>query len=143
MFASPQKVEVLANAFLRAVARGRDNELFVILADLLQNLVRFGVNPYYVFQCRPVRRVKHGFQIPISEAYRIVEQAKAQLDGHSKRFKFIMSHRTGKIEIVGMDEDRMYFKYHQAKHPRNRGRFFSRPMDRRAGWLDDLHPTKS
>jgi hypothetical protein len=36
LFTSPQKVEVLAKAFLRAVARGRDNELFVILADLLE-----------------------------------------------------------------------------------------------------------
>src|SRR5260370_11781373 len=35
-FASPKKVEVLAQSFLRAVARGRDNELFVILADLLE-----------------------------------------------------------------------------------------------------------
>jgi uncharacterized protein (DUF58 family) len=36
LFASPRKVEVLAKAFLRAVARGRDNELFVVLADLLE-----------------------------------------------------------------------------------------------------------
>ena len=36
LFASPGKVEVLTKAFLRAVARGRDNELFVILADLLE-----------------------------------------------------------------------------------------------------------
>ena len=35
LFAAPRKIEVLANAFLRAVACGRDNELFVILADLL------------------------------------------------------------------------------------------------------------
>jgi uncharacterized protein (DUF58 family) len=36
LFAAPRKIEVLAGAFLRAVARGRDNELFVILADLLE-----------------------------------------------------------------------------------------------------------
>ena len=36
MFAAPEKVAVLADALLRAVARGRDNELFVLLADLLE-----------------------------------------------------------------------------------------------------------
>jgi uncharacterized protein (DUF58 family) len=34
--ARPEKVGVLARALLRAVARGRDNELFVLMADLLE-----------------------------------------------------------------------------------------------------------
>ena len=37
LFASPAKTGVLADSFLRAVARGRDNELFVIMADLLES----------------------------------------------------------------------------------------------------------
>src|SRR5207253_11088723 len=36
LFAAPDKIEVLSGALLRAVARGRDNELFVLLADLLE-----------------------------------------------------------------------------------------------------------
>jgi uncharacterized protein (DUF58 family) len=36
LFASPGKVDVLAKALLRAVAKGRDNELFVLLIDLLE-----------------------------------------------------------------------------------------------------------
>jgi uncharacterized protein (DUF58 family) len=36
LFAAPGKVSVLARALLHAVARGRDNELFVLLADLLE-----------------------------------------------------------------------------------------------------------
>jgi len=36
LFAAPEKVEVLARGLLRAVGRGRDNELFVLLADLLE-----------------------------------------------------------------------------------------------------------
>ena len=36
LFASPQKVTVLANALVRSVGRGHDNELFVLLADLLE-----------------------------------------------------------------------------------------------------------
>jgi uncharacterized protein (DUF58 family) len=35
-FAAPQKVPVLAAALLRSVAHGHDNELFVLLADLLE-----------------------------------------------------------------------------------------------------------
>lgn len=36
LFACPSKVEVLAGALLRAVGKGQDNELFVLLADLLE-----------------------------------------------------------------------------------------------------------
>ena len=36
LFAAPNKVPVLASALTRAVGRGRDNELFVLLADLLE-----------------------------------------------------------------------------------------------------------
>jgi uncharacterized protein (DUF58 family) len=36
LFAAPGKVDVLAAALLRAVGKGHDNELFVLLADLLE-----------------------------------------------------------------------------------------------------------
>src|SRR5579884_344851 len=36
LFAAPDKVRMLADALVRAVGRGRDNELFVLLADLLE-----------------------------------------------------------------------------------------------------------
>jgi uncharacterized protein (DUF58 family) len=36
LFAAPEKVRVLADALVRAVSKGRDNELFVLLADLLE-----------------------------------------------------------------------------------------------------------
>src|SRR5262249_1039580 len=36
LFALPDKVGVLARALLQAVSRGRDNELYVLLADLLE-----------------------------------------------------------------------------------------------------------
>ncbi len=36
LFAAPDKVPVLAEALIRAVGRGRDNELFVLLVDLLE-----------------------------------------------------------------------------------------------------------
>ncbi|MBC8525346.1 MAG: KamA family radical SAM protein [Candidatus Cloacimonetes bacterium] len=109
-----------------------------ILAELQNRLVSIGINPYYVFQCRPVKRVKQFFQVPLYKGYEIVEQAKRKLNGHSKRFRYVMSHRTGKIEIVGIVGDEIYFKYHQAKDPRNYGKFFKRRLNKTAGWLDEL-----
>ncbi|NQT65037.1 MAG: KamA family radical SAM protein [FCB group bacterium] len=113
-----------------------------VLAELQNKLVAIGINPYYVFQCRPVKRVKNHFQIPIYDGYNIVEQAKRKLNGHSKRFKFIMSHKTGKIEIIGIMNDEIYFKYHQAKDVRNEGRIFKRRLNKTAGWLDEFPVNK-
>jgi lysine 2,3-aminomutase len=110
----------------------------VILADLQNKLVGIRVNPYYVFQCRPVARVKRTFQVPLYDGYRIIEDAKKLLNGHSKRFRYIMSHHTGKTEILGIMNGRFLFKYHQAKNSGDQGRIFTREVDRDATWLDDL-----
>jgi lysine 2,3-aminomutase len=108
------------------------------LATLMNSLVSIGVAPYYVFQCRPVKRVKGHFQVPIFEGVRIVEKAKADCNGHSKRFKYVMSHKTGKIEILGVMDGEVYFKYHEAKNRKNLGVMFKRRVDEKAGWLDDF-----
>ncbi len=108
------------------------------MAQLQRGLVRIGVVPYYVFQCRPVKRVKKHFQVPLYEACRIMEETHTKLDGHTKRFRFIMSHTTGKIEILGIDGDRFLFKYHQARDPRDYGKVFTRNVDKTSTWLDDL-----
>lgn len=114
------------------------NDNPTVLSELMLKLTSIGVNPYYVFQCRPVKRVKHHFQIPLVKAYKIIEEAKKKLDGHSKRFKYIMAHKTGKIEIIGILKGYMYFKYHQAKDSKNLGKFFKKKIKKNAGWLDDL-----
>ena len=108
------------------------------LANLQNRLAGIGVTPYYVFQCRPVKRVKRHFQVPLQEGYEIVESAKRLLAGPAKRFRYVMSHRTGKIEIMGVMDDAIYLRYHQAKDPRNTGRFFRRKLDGTAAWLDEL-----
>ncbi|GAF98491.1 unnamed protein product, partial [marine sediment metagenome] len=109
-----------------------------ILADLFKKLTSIGVNPYYIFQCRPVKRVKQYFQVPLQKGYKIIENTKKKLDGHSKRFKYIMAHRTGKIEIIGILDNEIYLKYHQAKNPKNIGKFFRKKLNKKAAWLDDL-----
>jgi KamA family protein len=114
------------------------NDNPTVLGTLLNRLVSIGVNPYYVFQCRPVARVKKTFQVPLYKGYRIIERAKKLLSGHSKRFRYIMSHHTGKIEILGILNGEFLFKYHQAKNPLDQGRIFTRELDKAATWLDDL-----
>jgi lysine 2,3-aminomutase len=113
------------------------------LANLQNNLVSIGINPYYVFQCRPVKRVKHHFQVPLCRGIEIVERAKEHCNGHSKRFKYIMSHKTGKIEILGIFNNEIFFKYHQAKDRENLGKIFTRSVDEDAGWVDDFELTSS
>lgn len=62
---------------------------------------REGILPYYVFPCRPVAGVVTRFQVPLREGYRIVEQAESMQNGQGKCFRFVLSHVTGKIEILG------------------------------------------
>jgi len=109
-----------------------------VMAQLQNGLTRIGVVPYYLFQCRPVSRVKHHFQVSLKEGIEIVEKAKAKMNGHAKRFKYAMSHKTGKIEILGAKKGRIYLKYHQAKDPKDAGKLFSKKLTSNACWLDDL-----
>lgn len=112
------------------------------IATLMNKLVGVGVMPYYLFQCRPVKRVKHQFQVPLCKGARIVEKAKASCNGLSKRFKYIMSHVTGKLEILGMMDGEIYFKYHEAKDRENLGVMFKCRLDEEAGWLDEFRDSK-
>ena len=112
------------------------------IATLMNKLVGVGVMPYYLFQCRPVKRVKHQFQVPLCKGSRIVEKAKASCNGLSKRFKYIMSHVTGKLEILGMMDGEIYFKYHEAKDRENLGVMFKCRVDEEAGWLDEFSDSK-
>ena len=112
------------------------------LSDLLNGLNEMGVNPYYVFQCRPVKAVKKGFQLPLIEAYKIISEARKEMDGLSKRFRFIMSHPKGKIEIIGLHNEEMIFKFHQSKDECNHDQIFVRTVKSDHQWLDlDLNPT--
>ncbi|MCW4046180.1 MAG: KamA family radical SAM protein [Candidatus Bathyarchaeota archaeon] len=142
---TPQSIRAVSNLIKAGVLLSNQTVLLRgvnddpdTLATLMNRLVSIGVAPYYVFQCRPVKRVKHHFQVPLCEGVRIVEKAKMHCNGHSKRFRYIMAHRNGKIEVLGIMDGEIYFKYHQAKDRRNLGVMFKRQVDEQAGWLDDF-----
>jgi KamA family protein len=108
----------------------------VVLADLLGGLSFIGAVPYYVFQCRPALG-NRAYSVPIEEGYEIVERAKAQVSGLAKRIRFVMSHATGKVEIIGRTKDHVCFKYHRAAVDKDSGRFFMLKSNPNAYWLDD------
>lgn len=119
------------------------NDCSATLVDLMNGLVGIGVMPYYLFQCRPVIGVKNRFQVPLQEGARIVGEAQANLNGLAKGFRFMMSHETGKIEILGCMDDAadegsvasMLFKYHQARDRSNLGKLFTVALQADACWL--------
>jgi lysine 2,3-aminomutase len=112
------------------------NDEPVVLSDLMAKLSFIGDVPYYIFQCRPALGNKM-FTVPIEEGYEIVEKAKAMVSGLAKRCRFVMSHSTGKIEIIGKTQDLVYFKYHRAATDEDSGRFLIFKSNPRACWFDD------
>lgn len=131
-----QEANVIINN--QTILMKKVNDTPEILAGLLTQLTAIGITPYYVFQCRPVKRVLKHFQISLEEGCKLVEDTKKQLNGCAKRFKFVMSHRTGKIEILGKLNDKMLFKYHQAKNPKNCGKIFDLKLEPGQAWLQNI-----
>ncbi len=96
-----------------------------VMAKLISKLTASGVVPYYVFQCRPVTAVKNQFQIPLKKGYKIVSDARKLLNGQEKCFRYVLSNERGKIEIVGkLEDDKMIFRYHQAKYKEDQEKVF-------------------
>ncbi|WP_353806357.1 lysine 2,3-aminomutase [Mesorhizobium sp.] len=109
-----------------------------ILAATFARCHQMGVRPYYLFQARPVRGASH-FQVSLRRGIEIARGINQRLSGIQKTFKYIMSHCTGKIEILDLGADgRVYMRYHQNKIPEKIGKIFCRPHVEGAHWLDDL-----
>jgi KamA family protein len=108
----------------------------VTLGSLFNKLSYIGIDPYYVFQCRPTIGNKP-YAVPIEEAYDIFEKARTLGSGLAKRARFVMSHASGKIEICGKTEEHIYFKYHRTAFAKDDGRFMVYKRNPKATWFDD------
>ena len=108
-----------------------------VFGELLDKLSWAGVTPYYVFQNRPVAG-NADFVLPFKDAYNVIEAAKAKTSGLGKRLKYVMSHTSGKIEILAVRDGKIYLKYHQARHPDYYGHFDELECPDDAAWFDDL-----
>lgn len=107
------------------------------IAALMRNLLRIGVNPYYLYQCMPVSRVRHHFQVPLKRGIELVDKAKQNLDGYAKRFKFIIGHDIGKLEICGMLNGSILLKQIHARsgHNEDASRLIMTELEENAGWV--------
>ena len=109
-----------------------------VLGDLFNKLSFIGVPPYYVFQCRPTLGNKI-YVTPVEQVYEIFETARTGCSGLAKRARFVMSHSTGKIEIVGLTQKYIYFKYQRAAKAKDGSRFLVFKRNPNAYWFDDYN----
>ncbi len=141
---STEAVKRLRNAGItvnnQAVLLAGVNDNVETLTALMNGLLRIGVNPYYLYQCMPVARVRHHFQVPLAKGVDLVDDAKRNFDGYAKRFKFIIGHDIGKLEICGRIGDKLILKQLHARQGEEKdvSRLIVRQLTEKGGWLDDL-----
>jgi len=107
-----------------------------VLAELFNKLSYAGIPPYYLFICRPTLGNKT-YAVPIEEAFEIFEKARMQCSGLAKRARLVMSHSTGKIEVIGKTDTQVYMRYHRAANPQEKARFMIFERNPNAYWFDD------
>lgn len=112
------------------------NDDAVVLGQLLDKLSWAGVTPYYFFINRPVSG-NNDFVLPLEQVYQLVEEAKSLTSGLGKRVRLTMSHTSGKIEIMAIEDGKAYLKYHQSRDDRY-GQFMILNCPADAAWFDDL-----
>jgi lysine 2,3-aminomutase len=107
-----------------------------IFTELFRKLSFAGISPYYIFQCRPSLG-NRTFQVPVEQSYEIIQKSWQACSGLAKRARFVMSHATGKIEIVGKTAGQVFMRYHQSADPANIGKFMVFRSNPLARWFDD------
>ena len=106
------------------------------LTALFRRLSFAGISPYYVFQCRPATGNRF-FQVPVEQSYDTLQKSWQACSGLAKRARFVMSHATGKIEMVGKTAKHVFMRYHQSADPADAGRFMVFKSNPAARWFDD------
>ena len=107
-----------------------------VLAELFSKLSFIGVPPYYVFLCRPTLG-NEAYSVPVEKGYEIFEKSRIRCSGLAKRARLVMSHESGKIEVVGMTDDQIFFKYARAANSEDNARFLAFFRNPDANWFDD------
>ncbi len=107
-----------------------------VLAELFSKLSYIGVSPYYVFLCRPTLG-NETYSVPVERGYEIFEESRTQCSGLAKRARLVMSHESGKIEVLGMTQDQILFKYLRAANKKDNARLMAFYRNPEACWFDD------
>ena len=94
------------------------NDAPQVLIELYRCLVKLGIFPYYLFQCRPTKG-NETYVVPVVQGIEIVNEARKSLAGIEKSFRYIASLPKGKFEILSKDlnpsPNLIYGRYHQAR----------------------------
>ncbi len=106
------------------------------LAELFRKLSFTGITPYYVFICRPTIGNK-GYAVPVERALEIFQKAQIKCSGLAKRARLVMSHESGKIEVVSQSNEEIYFRYHRSAEEVQSGDFLVFKKNPNAYWFDD------
>jgi KamA family protein len=113
------------------------NDTVEAMSALFLRLSAVGIPPYYIFQCRPTQG-NRPYSVPITRAYRVIEEARSKVSGLARRARYVMSHASGKIEMVGLTEQHIFMRYHRARDREDYGRFLICLRNDEAHWLNDL-----
>lgn len=112
-----------------------------VLAELFNAVSYMGVQPYYLFQCRPTKG-NDIYSLTLEESLDIFENAQNRCSGLAKSARLVMSHASGKMEIVGKNEEHFFIRYHRSTDPENAGGIISMKRNPDACWFDDLDPVE-
>ena len=113
----------------------------MVLADMYRELSWIGCPPYYLFQGRPTAG-NEPYEVPIVRGWNIFREALRHGSGLARRARYVMSHETGKVEIMAVDEKHIYLRYLRAKDESNRGKYMVYQRNDEAYWLDQLDPAE-
>jgi KamA family protein len=86
------------------------------LAEIWYGCAEAGMQPYYVFQCRPTRGNRR-YALSLREGHDIFSAAQARCTGVVKPGRYVMSTGSGKWEIIGQEYDDMILRCHQGINP--------------------------
>ena len=109
-----------------------------VLQRLIKDLSVMGIPQYYVFVNRPVVG-NNPFAVPVEEGWFIFKEAISSLSGLERRARYVMSHRTGKIEILAVTKKHIIFAYHRAAKKENSEKIMIYERNPNAKWFDDYN----
>jgi KamA family protein len=109
-----------------------------ILGELFNTLSYLGIAPYYLFQCRPTEG-NFAYTMPIEQGYQIFTEALRNCSGLARRCRYAMSHASGKVEVAGLTDGQIFFRFHRPANPgQNLAELVPCARNPRGYWLDDF-----
>lgn len=120
-----------------ALMNGINNSIDT-LTELFKRLHRHGVIPQYLFHPRSVKHATH-FQLPIVEGMQLVEAVRQRCNGPVKRFRYILTHQDGKLELVGIlpgSPMQLVAKWQQVRRGLEQSGVMLVPIDEQTNWLE-------